>query len=303
MTAWQPFAIALATARGGATRRARRQFAGRLALLGALLAAFHGSAAAQTVAPGETLEQTICRLIETSAREKALPVSFFTRLIWRESSFRPGVTSRAGAQGIAQFMPGTAEEQGLDDPFDPETAIPASAAYLSSLRQRFGNLGLAAAAYNAGPTRLARWIGSGGYLPVETEDYVVFITGRPVSEWQAGDAAKLEAAIETTDCATVVASVRKSAPRQLYDGVYAPYGVQLSGNFSKSRAIASYERQLARFPALLEGRPTLVLGSRAPGRGRRAFYRVRLPAETMKEASAFCRELRRAGGSCIVLRN
>ncbi len=309
----------------------RAGFRALLAALAGLLFLPAGGFAALP-AGGETTEQTICRLIETAASAEALPVDFFTRLIWRESSFRPGVTSPAGAKGIAQFMPGTAAERGLEDPFDPEAAIPASAGYLATLRARFGNLGLAAAAYNAGPTRLARWIADGGYLPLETEDYVLFITGRPVAEWAAkgreAPAAPTPAPIgpgeidagmarpgtdakaprisaektAMTDCATTVAAIRRSAPR-IYDGVYAPYGVQLAGNFSKARAIAAYERQAGRFPALLAGKPTLILGSRAPGRGRHAFYRVRLPAGTLKEASVFCRDLKRAGGNCVVLRN
>ena len=53
--------------------------------------------------------------------------------------------------GVAQFMSGTASERGLADPFDPATAIPASAKLLAELARRFGNLGLSAAAYNAGP--------------------------------------------------------------------------------------------------------------------------------------------------------
>lgn len=269
----------------------------------ALLLAALPRAAAEPGSAGETIDQTICRLIETSATAENLPVPYFTRLIWRESSFRPGVTSSAGAQGIAQFMPGTAAERGLVDPFDPETAIPASAAYLASLKLRFGNLGLAAAAYNAGPTRLARWIENGGWLPIETEDYVLFITGRSVTDWAAKDPAKpVEIATEKTDCKTIVASIRKYAPK-LYEGPYAPYGVQLAGNFSKTRAIASYQRQVSRYPSLLEGKPTLILGSRVAGRGRRAFYRVRLPAETLREAGNLCRDLRRVGASCIVLRN
>jgi len=79
-------------------------------------------------------------------------------LIWQESSFRPGVSSGAGAQGVAQFMPGTAAERGLANPFDPEQAIPKSAELLADLRQRFGNLGLAAAAYNGGPARVEAWL-------------------------------------------------------------------------------------------------------------------------------------------------
>ncbi len=256
------------------------------------------------VAAEETTEETICRLIEQAADAKALPVNFFTRLIWRESSFRPGVTSGAGAKGIAQFMPGTAADRGLDDPFDPEQAIPASAGYLAALRHRFGNIGLAAAAYNAGPTRLAGWLANGGYLPLETEDYVLFVTGRGVSDWRdrgilpPGDDKERKA----NDCRAVVTSIRTYTPR-LIEGAYAPFGVQLSGNFSKARAIASYQRMVGRYPALLEGKPTLILGSRLAGRGRRAFYRVRLPAETMKAARQLCTQLKRAGGTCVVLRN
>ena len=79
-----------------------------------------------------------------------IPVAFFARLLWQESRFRSGEVSRAGAQGVAQFMPSTAAEIGLDNPFDPYKALPASAKLLQKLRRDFGNLGLAAAAYNAG---------------------------------------------------------------------------------------------------------------------------------------------------------
>src|SRR5262245_30883032 len=51
----------------------------------------------------ETLDQALCRMIEGAATTHRVPVDFFTRLIWQESSFRPGVVSRAGAQGAAQF--------------------------------------------------------------------------------------------------------------------------------------------------------------------------------------------------------
>src|SRR5580658_3782738 len=111
------------------------------------------SAIAEGASPseGETLVSSICRLIDSSARAQDLPVSFLTRLIWQESNFQPNVSSPAGALGIAQFMPGTAGARGLADPFDPEAAIPKGASLLAELRQQFGNLGLAAAAYNAGP--------------------------------------------------------------------------------------------------------------------------------------------------------
>jgi Transglycosylase SLT domain/D-alanyl-D-alanine carboxypeptidase/Putative Flp pilus-assembly TadE/G-like len=68
-----------------------------------------------------------------------------------ESNFNPFAVSPAGAQGIAQFMPGTAASYGLNDPFDPEAAIDAQAHLMSDLIRQFGDPELALAAYNAGP--------------------------------------------------------------------------------------------------------------------------------------------------------
>ena len=68
-----------------------------------------------------------------------------------ESNFDPFAVSPAGAQGIAQFMPGTAAAYGLDDPFDPVAAIDAQAHLMSDLIRQFGSPELALAAYNAGP--------------------------------------------------------------------------------------------------------------------------------------------------------
>ncbi|HEX5509694.1 MAG TPA: lytic transglycosylase domain-containing protein [Pseudolabrys sp.] len=117
-----------------------------------------------------------------------MPVPFFIRLLFQESRFKPGVVSRAGAQGIAQFMPETSESVGLDNPFDPLEAIPASARLLRDLLQQFGNLGLAAAAYNAGPRRIQEWLAKKAKLPEETKGYVEKITGKPVETWTVATA-------------------------------------------------------------------------------------------------------------------
>jgi Transglycosylase SLT domain len=97
--------------------------------------------------------------------------------------------SSAGAQGIAQFMPETATSMGLENPFDPAQAIPASARLLRELIHQFGNLGLAAAAYNAGPRRIQDWLEKKGKLPEETKGYVKIITGQPAETWTAAAAA------------------------------------------------------------------------------------------------------------------
>src|SRR5262249_44078099 len=100
----------------------------------------------------------LCDTLASSAHESGLPVSFFSNLIWQESRFVFRAVSPAGALGIAQFMPKTAAAIGLTNPFDPLMALPASARLLGTLFQRFGNLGLAAAAYNAGEGRVNNWL-------------------------------------------------------------------------------------------------------------------------------------------------
>jgi hypothetical protein len=133
---------------------------------------------------GEPLSlDEICEVVAEAAADHNIPAPLFTRLIWQESRFRNETISRAGAQGIAQFMPETAAERGLEDPFDPLQALPASAYFLRQLIDRFGNFGLAAAAYNGGPRRVRDWLDGRGRLPKETREYVLRITGREPEYW------------------------------------------------------------------------------------------------------------------------
>lgn len=126
----------------------------------------------------------LCNALINSAQDNDLPVAFFANLIWQESGLRNDVISSKGAVGIAQFMPETAQESGLENPFDPLQAIPASARLLRELRVEFGNLGFAAAAYNAGPKRVSEWLKRHRVLPRETRGYVIDVTGRSVEQWQ-----------------------------------------------------------------------------------------------------------------------
>jgi hypothetical protein len=125
----------------------------------------------------------ICEAVKSAAEEHDIPLGFFVRLLWQESRFRSEEVSHAGAQGIAQFMPQTAVEMGLKNPFDPLQAIPASAKFLRKLYNQFGNLGLAAAAYNAGGGRIEKWLSRRGPLPKETRAYVKIITGHKAEAW------------------------------------------------------------------------------------------------------------------------
>jgi hypothetical protein len=80
-------------------------------------------------------------------------------------------------------MPRVAASYGLENPFEPFAALKASARLLTDLLGRFGNLGLAAAAYNAGPKRVQDWMARRRKLPAETRHYVHSITGRPAEQW------------------------------------------------------------------------------------------------------------------------
>jgi hypothetical protein len=125
----------------------------------------------------------ICEAVKAAAEENDIPIGFLVRLLWQESRFRATEVSSAGAQGIAQFMPQTAVEMGLRNPFDPLQAIPASAKFLRKLYDQFGNLGLAAAAYNAGGGRIEKWLSRRSSLPNETRAYVQTITGHKAEAW------------------------------------------------------------------------------------------------------------------------
>ncbi|MFO1116628.1 MAG: lytic transglycosylase domain-containing protein [Beijerinckiaceae bacterium] len=253
----------------------------------------------------EAVLTTLCRFIETSARAEALPVDFFTRLIWRESGFRTNAVSPKGAQGVAQFMPGTAAERGLADPFDPEEAIPHAARLLSDLRARFGNLGLAAAAYNAGPGRVDAWIAGRGPMPSETRAYVLAITGASVEEWRDRQPPPALAQGAPESCEKITIALRRGREAPLLEAIapFAPWGVQLSGNFSKAVALASFERAKSRLATVLHDVQPMLIGSRLRSRGARTYYRVRAPAQSRGEAQGLCDRIHKAGGACVVLKS
>lgn len=255
----------------------------------------------------EPLETSVCTLIEAAARKHTLPVVFLTRLIWRESSFRPGAVSPAGAQGIAQFMPGTAAERGLQNPFDPEEAIPKSAELLRDLRAQFGNLGLAAAAYNAGPRRVTSWLAGAGGLPAETRAYVEFVTRHPAEDWASEEAgAKLTDAVvfPPQECAAIVADSRRFRRGEFAESrIFAPWGVQLAGGFSKAVALQTYARARSVHAGVIGALDPMVIGRRLRSRGAALYYQVRAPARTRAEAESVCAKIRGAGGPCIVLKS
>jgi hypothetical protein len=170
--------------------------------------------------------EEICDALANSAHSNNLPANFFIRLLYQESSFNLGVVSSAGALGIAQFMPETAADRGVDNPFDALQAIPASAKLLRDLYIKFGNLGLAAAAYNAGPQRIQDWLAKRAPLPPETQKYVKTVTGWPVETWAAGQAGslglKLPPDAPCQDMADLVSLNRSDNSSALEQGAKSP---------------------------------------------------------------------------------
>ena len=251
------------------------------------------------------LTDRICDLIEAHALHEGLPREFFARLIWKESRFDPNAVSPVGAEGIAQFMPGTAKMRGLENPFDIEQAIPASARYLAELKQGYGNLGLAAAAYNAGESRVSRWLASGGFLPLETEAYVLDVMGEPADNFT--DRAHSGAVRPLSEKENFAVACRRlpaimSATVAMASINVKQWGVQVAGNFRRAAAIGQWQRVRGRFPALLAGHDPVVSRVRTP-MGRRGVYAVRIGVDDRAGAEAICRKLRGAGGACVVMRN
>src|SRR5215218_10509341 len=89
--------------------------------------------------------------ISRAAQRWSVAGTLLAAQLYQESRFNPFARSPAGAQGIAQFMPGTARAYDLDDPFDATGAIDAQAHLMRDLLRQFGSVPLALAAYNAGP--------------------------------------------------------------------------------------------------------------------------------------------------------
>ena len=110
------------------------------------------------------------------AEQEGIDPNLFTRLVQQESSFRPDAVSPAGAIGLAQLMPGTARDLGVD-PSDPVQNLTGGARYLRQQLDAFQDPTLALAAYNAGPGNVRKY---GGVPPFEeTQNYVARVLGAP----------------------------------------------------------------------------------------------------------------------------
>ena len=249
----------------------------------------------------------VCRTIAELAQAYKLPEAYFARLIWQESRFDFLAISPAGAQGIAQFMPGTARLRALRNAFDPAEALDRSAEYLRFLADKFGNLGLAAAAYNGGEGRMSRYVNAGGYLPGETRYYVEIITGLPVEAWQQDPLPAPDFRLGKTkpfieSCLQMAES--EAAPTlDRAPSEWRPWGVLLAQNFTQSVAVRHFERVQAAHQKLIGAEKLMLLLARNPNFGPRLRHYAMIGRDSRKDAEALCAKLQADGGSCIVRKN
>jgi hypothetical protein len=261
---------------------------------------------AATSASNPPTADDICHTLEQAAAENSLPVEFFARVIWQESRFNASAVSSKGAEGIAQFMPQTADWRGLIDPFDPIEALRNSASYLGELRNRFGNLGLAAAGYNAGPGRVSAWLAGRRPLPSETRNYVAIITGWTADEWASPSPpptadTTIPQGVPCTRLANLILAPKEEARRI---ATYVPrWGVQVVAHLSESKAWEIYRDIQKRYAALIGDREPIVLHKQLPGMGTARRYVITIADDNRAPLEKLCDKLIAAGGACVVLRN
>lgn len=272
----------------------------------------HGTSKSEAPAGGvggdkssNSCDTASCGTADAAALRYGLPPEFFRRLIRQESNFDPKAISRAGAMGIAQFMPGTARWRGVANPFEPIDALNESARWLSELRDQLGNLGLAAAAYNAGPRRVRDWISGRGQLPHETRAYVRIVTGRSAEGWLPSRAKQPnQFDVPASPCTPQGGLVStKLEGRREHEVVTPQWGLRLLGGASETNALAEYARLQSRFHAILGDRPPIVIKKRIGGRVPSAWYFVEVGESSRKLADQLCSKLTSAGGSCLVIPN
>jgi hypothetical protein len=198
-------------------------------------------------------------------------------------------------------MPATANWRGLANPFDPLEAIAESAKLLSDLRREFGNLGLAAAAYNAGSGRVRDWLAGRRALPGETIAYVRIVTGYPPEQWAGTSAGTGELQSPKPVPCGAIAGLIVSTPPPVSKPTPV-WGVELVGGPTDETALAAYRRLEQKYASILGGRQAFIV-HHGLGRGSMGWAHVRVGADDRPNAAKLCAALRGAGASyCEVQR-
>jgi soluble lytic murein transglycosylase-like protein len=159
--------------------------AGQLAEVPVEIALIADHAASQPTLAARTVPVTYAAKVHELAARFDLSPALLEAVVWQESRWRANAVSPVGARGLAQLMPGTAREMGVD-PDDPFANLEGGARYLRQQLDRFdGNVEKALAAYNAGPGRV---IAANGIPAIrETQMYVASVMGRLSSHSRSSD--------------------------------------------------------------------------------------------------------------------
>ena len=171
--------------------------------------------------------------IRQAAGRFDVPEPWIRAVMRQESGGRPGATSRAGAMGLMQVMPGTYEglraRYGLGpDPYHPRDNVLAGTAYLREMYEQFGSPHFLAA-YNAGPNRLNDHLASGRELPWETQDYLARLAPQ-VAGIEPARRARPDAGTAYAAAAPYTApAIRLRPPRAAVEPVYAPAAAVSAG--------------------------------------------------------------------------
>ena len=203
----------------------------------------------------------ICHALEQSAAENALPVEFFARVIWQESRFDARAVSPKGAEGDRAIHAGDRQLARSRRSVRSYGILAALGGFLRELVDQFGNLGLTAAAYNAGPGRVSAWLTNHRPLSAETRNYVALVTGWTVDEWASSSPPeKAETTISQGVPCTRLANLIL-APKQERQRIAAHiprWGIQLAAHLSESTAWAIYRDRLKQLGSLIGDREPIV---------------------------------------------
>ncbi|MEP4199046.1 MAG: lytic transglycosylase domain-containing protein [Aliishimia sp.] len=246
----------------------------------------------------------LCHSLAGEAERHGLAPGFLTRLIWQESRFDPNALSPANAMGIAQFIASTAALRGLQDPFNPGEALEASARYLAFLTQEFGNPGLAAAAYNAGEGRAARFLSRQSGLPQETINYVQIITGLSAETWRdtPPKSADFRLGKEKPFIAACLdlAKRRRITPLAPIPPALKPWGVHLAFGTSKSTARAALQRNTRTCRSTVRNETIDYIRDARRTSNRKRYTIARIGRNSRENATQLCLKLSRSGCRCRV---
>jgi hypothetical protein len=255
-----------------------------------------------------------CQAIETFAKDHGLDPGFFARLIWQESRFDPNALSHANAKGIAQFIPSTAYDRGLRDPYNPAEALEYSAELLSDLKRKYGNHGLAAVGYNGGERRADGLVAKTGGLAKETINYVKIITGLSAETWRDAPPKNHDFRLQKdkpfAQACHDLARKRKLSkyPKDLEEKALAnsprkKWGVQLAFGTTKAKALKMFKTRARRCKRTIGNETPDLIWQKARSSPKGGYYMARLGRADRNSAWKLCRKIKAQGCICAVYKN